>query len=72
VVNGNDAMNLVSVDHCPASPFRRVHLVVTVPRPLDAGLSVSGAVSVVDVAADIGELEAAQAVQLLVHMLRSS
>src|SRR5579864_5410174 len=44
VVNGDDAMNLVAVDHGPASPFRRVHFVATVPGPLDAGLSVSGAV----------------------------
>src|SRR5450631_1669143 len=55
-------MNLVSVDHGPTSPFGCIHLVVSIPGPLDAGLSVFGAVPVVDVAADIGELEAAQAV----------
>jgi hypothetical protein len=64
VVNGNDAMNFVSVDHGPAAPFGCIHLVVSSPGPLDAGLSVLGAVPLVDVAANISELEAALAVRL--------
>src|SRR5262249_13781726 len=63
LVKGNEAVYLVSVDHRPASSLRRVHFIVAVPGPFDTRLAIPGAITIVDLAADVTKLKVAHAIR---------
>jgi hypothetical protein len=58
-VKENHAVQVVVLDHCPASPVRRAHLVVAVPGPFDGWHAVPRGQAAVDLAVDVGKVKVA-------------